>query len=549
MSNHFICVGGTGSRVGEAFVYLAATGYIGLGDTRIWIVDKDTKCANGNTLRSACNEYINFQNRCLLENTRWPWFNHNLSLSEWNFDKALKDLNPQSDGSSAFKELGNLNAETGMMMKFLHDAESLDNSMSKGFYGRAQTGTALYKSIEQIPSFFDQDALFKEIDKDIKSGNRPCIYLAGSSFGATGASLLPNMAKTLRTKFAENVAIGGVLMLPYFTYSDKTKDGGKPLVSPDTHWNKAREALRYYGDSSRMSIRKINEPMFDPNNTATFDAFYVAGSVPLTNINQEYSEGGEGQDNNCHIAELYAAIGAKHFFDMCKHNTTDSAFSGFPAVYAYYLDQAGVDLNWQRIDPMLKRPMLALARFAVAVLTYLHPLTHQKQKLNTDQTMIDCFGKESFMSKTARIDEATIKESVNCAAAFSKRFLDYVHQINGVGPDVNLFDLSFLEKVLMALNEFSDAPAFRFRDLALCDAYDFSSFKKIYQLCQLHMVRENLSANVAVTARQTNIGQIINQITKDMNSVRSASVAPSAYPAHSEYGMRKIYDSVYSFCI
>lgn len=541
MSNYFICVGGTGSRIGEAFVYLAATGYFGEGDTQIWIVDKDTKCANGNTLHAAVAAY-----RCAQEACRWKdalCFNHNLSLHAWNFDEALKELSGSVTGSSPFKDLGSNSAEAAIMMNFLHDAESLDNSMSLGFYGRAQTGTALYKAIVQTRAF-EQNPLFGAIQLDIDKGMQPNIYLAGSSFGATGASLLPNMAHSLREKFKEKVAISAVLMLPYFSYAQPPK-GQKSLVQPSTHWEKAREALKYYGDKNRMSIRKLGTPVRSEN--VTFDSFYIAGAIPPRDINSTYAEGGEGQANKPHIAEMYAAMGAKHFFNLVRANEVEVG-SVLPATYAYSLGTAGVDFNWDRIDPALKNPMLSFTRFAIAVLTFLHPLTHQSNaKLREDDTFKKAFGRDSVLGP-ARIVETEVVDAVNKAADFSKRYLTFIQQITEVGPDVNLFDYSFLVEIERGLDKYSPKPMRTLRDTELATQYKDQQRAEVYQLCQLKRIRQKPLTDLPASYKTTLSNDIITQIFKDMEPVKKANIAKNSYKSHTQGGMHTMFKSVYGYC-
>ena len=543
MSNYFICVGGTGSRIGEAFVYLSAAGYLGSGRTQIWIVDKDTKCANGSILHSAVNEYAAVRSNCLWQDA--PCFTQNLSLSEWNFDDALRQLDPNATGDSAFRELDGGDRNVSCIMKFLHDAESLDNSMSRGFYGRAQTGTALYKAIEQIPSFFDRDGLFNSIREEINKGETPSVYLAGSSFGATGASLLPNMAKTLRNQFGSRVAIGAVLMLPYFSYETMTSDGSKALVSPETHWEKAREALRYYGDSRRMSIRRVGDPLRDPG--ATLDAFYVVGCTPLAAINNNYCEGGEGQDNNAHIAELYAAMGAKHFFELAINGREDEMNFGVPASFSYCMEP-GATFNWDRIDPALKVPMLSLTRFSLASLTFVHPLTHQKAPLKKDDTIKKCFGGSGFMGGgDALIDDAVMRDSVKDVVNFSKRFLDYVQFLNYVGPDVMLFDSEFLGDLFTVLDSFSplSGMASRLRELTLNDEYTDPERQKVYSYCQMLWISAHPNSAIDPRARETNSGQLRDYIIQQMKQFKSANPGAGDYAEHTRSGMRKMYQSVY----
>lgn len=544
MSNYFICVGGTGSRIGEAFVYLCASGYFGQGKTQIWIVDKDTQCANGSILHSAVNEYNDVRQNCMWQDA--PCFSQELSLNEWNFEDALKELDPNATGESAFGKLAGNDPDVEKVMKFLHDAESLDNSMSKGFYGRAQTGTALYKAIEQIPNFFARDSLFQSIQAEITTGETPRVYLVGSSFGATGASLLPNMAKTLRTYFTSKVSIGAVLMLPYFGYESASEDGRKALVSPETHWEKAREALNYYGDGNQMTIRLIGEGFGNPS--VTLDCFYIVGCSPLTSINSHFADGGKDQNNNVHIAELYAAMGARHFFDLADQGDAGAPGAGTPATYAYSVG-VGTQFTWARIDPRLREQFLRLIRFSVAALTYVHPLAYQKAPLEEDHTLRECFGVTStgfFGSKKARVDKDVLKKNVKYVADFSKRFLDYITFLCYVGPDVALFDYEQYVHLFTKLQSFAPHPASRLRELTLNEAYSEQERQIINGLCLLKRINSNPTIQTK-GANETDMGQLINEITHSMIQIKKAQPAPGSYAEHTINGMRKFYQSVYEF--
>lgn len=548
MSNYFICVGGTGARIGEAFVYLCASGYFGKGQTQIWIVDKDTQCGNGSTLHSAVNEYEAVRANCMWPDA--PCFAQELSLNEWNFDDALKALDPYATGDSPFGALARNDQQIQTVMSFLHDAESLDNSMSRGFYGRAQTGTALYKAIEQIPQFFQGDGLFTSIRNDIaKGGTPPSVYLVGSSFGATGASLLPNMAKTLRQQFGNQVAIGAVLMLPYFSYATGNMEGGKPLVSPDTHWEKAREALNYYGDPRRMSIRTIGSEV---RGDATLDAFYIVGCDPIASINFSFADGGTGQDNNPHISELYAAMAGKHFFDLARNGDAGAPDAGIPATYAHCVS-TGTSFTWQRIDPALVEPMLKLARFSLAALTFVHPLANQNTPLVQDITLQDCFGTSGmFGGKKARIDEDEMKRNVKVVSDFSKRFLDYILFLVYTGPSVELFDWDFLVNLFERLNNLAPqsetARPSRLRELTLKPDYTLSERMNVQSLCQLRRFNANPGVPLPGVG-ETNSGQLQNAIRQHMARIKKANPSPDQYVQHTREGMKQLYQAVYSFDI
>lgn len=540
MSNYLLCVGGTGSKVGEAFVYLAAAGYFGRGKTQIWIVDKDTLCGNGNALIRAVADYNDAKAAC--EWADAPCFNHEISVHQWNFDAAIAELDVNgANGKSPFGALGNSDDEVAMMMDFLHDINSLNATMSKGFYGRAQTGTALYKAIEETRAFRQNNELFEALAQDIREGGRPNIFLAGSSFGATGASMLPNMAQSIRNRseFASQSAIGAVLLLPYFVYENKSN--GKMLVSPDTHHEKAAEALKYYGGDNQLTIRQLNQPM---RGQAVLDSLYLAGWQTRTPINSNYSEGGEGQDNEPHIVELYAAMGAKHFFDMAEGDPTINSTD--PATFAFSLGNTAEGFNWNRIDQDAEMPMLKFMRFTISVLTFLHPLLHQDHNLNTDTDLRAMFGGDGlFGGGKARIDEKKLKSDVESVASFCKRFLSYMYQVENVGPNIDLYDVAFLRSVKEKLCDFAGVSTdVKLRDVTLPAQYTLNDRRKIYTECKLEKIRINNGIAASDNAYAT---AMLDSVKDSMDRIKKERVNEAGYETHSHNGFVEMCRIIYNY--
>lgn len=550
MSNYFVCVGGTGARIGEAFVYLAATGYFNAGKTKIWIIDKDTKCGNGASLRTAYERYSAFRKNCLIDANQEDenWFSQDLSLFTWDFDHVLMRVKPGITGDSAFKELGSGDSGVQKVMNFLHDASSLDNTMARGFYGRAQTGTTLYEVVRKTDEFSGVGSLFQDVKSEVDRGETPKVYFTGSSFGATGASLLPNMAKTMREQFGNKVEIGAVLMMPYFTFGGASKS--ENLVSAETHRQKAQEALRYYGNGERMTIRNRDEQV--GLSGKVMDAFYVVGCEPLQPINNSYCDGGENQRNDSHIAELYAAMGAKHFFNLKPEEGKNGK-----AIYSYALSGGDV-LDWNNIDPSLMRPMVSLTRFCLASLTYLYPLTHIKGKLTDDDTLKKWFGKSGMFGGPAQINDVAIRECVKFASEFSKVYLDYIYQISGVGPNVKLlismnnddWYSNLEEKLAIRLED--DKIPYHLRDYHLATDYTEYEKEQIYSACKLNLVRINVDTVAAPLYRNPHTailtGEVLNRMKLTKYSGGAANGGKDNYEEHSRTGMKVVFKAVYDYC-
>ena len=445
--NYLMCVGGTGARIGEAYVYLCAMGYVGAGTTEIWIIDRDSNNGNGKNLMDAIEEYRAFRGTCRWSETEC--FAHELICKKWDFTAALKGLNVNNTAS--FRALAGGDKNVECVMSFLHDAVSLQESMEEGFYGRASTGTAMFKALEQA-DLWDANSPFTSLQTWIgkRSANVP-VFLVGSAFGATGASVLPNLARAIRKKYLDQKKawpIGAELMAPYFTFNTENVTDKK--VDPNTFWAKTRQALRYYGEDGTVSIRKFQDSV---GGEAVLDAFYADGcetGATLTG-NSPYCTGKEGQDNRSSIVELQAAMNAADFF---KTGPEIKPGDSKPATYSYNTG-AKAGNGWDSLDPSLKLPMISLARFCLAVLTYIYPMAHNP-KPDTVDDLKNFFGVNGtpfgiVQSKVTQLDADTMQSNVTCAATFSKRFLDYLDSLVTVGPDVTLFNQDLLSDLLSEL--------------------------------------------------------------------------------------------------
>lgn len=556
MSNFLLCIGGTGARIGESFVHLAATGFVGEGTTQIWLVDKDDKCGNGSILKDAVRDYNAAQKRL-----NWPnheCLNHNIEFHHWDFSPALNQLDAsQSDGQCSFGSLQNMDktGSVGVVMQLLHDVSSLESSMDGGFYGRAQTGTALFNAMTKTQAFADaeQNLLYNALERSIQSGETN-VFLAGSSFGATGASMLPNLAENIRKQYtqnakASNLHIGAVLMLPYFKYEKPA--GTTQRVSPDTHWKKASEALIYY--HNHVTIRKENQPLGTSN--ATFDSFYIVGMDPTTSINSRFADKGTNQSNDPHIAELFAAISVKNFYDLKVNEASD-----LPATYAYSLGNASTAMDWTRLHDQVKVPVLDFTRFCISVLTFLHPLVYQAGSadggvdvLEKDDTLQKCFGSTGIRGsvKKAKIAPEELRANLKDVAGYAKDFFCYFETLANPKaadgevkkPDMALFDAAFLASVSAALLYFAAGNTTTLRNTVLCTEYKKSAIVRLRELDQ----PTKIIAKYDTVAQQSKAMSVMEDTINYMKpfAKKSSSREINVLTERTNNGMKEIYEFIY----
>jgi hypothetical protein len=175
-----------------------------------------------------------------------------------------------------------------------------DMTLDEGYRGRPAIGSAA------ITSQVDQDADFwKLLMQQIRlsqGGQSIRLLLAGSVFGGTGAAGFPTLARLIRRRLEREgirnyVSMGGVLMLPYFSFNPPDgQDGAGPNVARSEHlMMQSRGALKYY------------DALFKHEHV--FDELYLVGWNHPFELNY-HSAGAGDQENPALAPELIAALGA-----------------------------------------------------------------------------------------------------------------------------------------------------------------------------------------------------------------------------------------------
>ncbi len=313
MTNILIGIGGTGAKVVEATLMLLASG-AGPGKVHVAIVDQDGSNGNVARARDVLSDMVDFRRRwgrkgeanCVdWANAGAPDFGSTVVEPIFaDEDNAL--WSPTRTHGSLRSIVGENLADSQrhlFNLLFMEGEEEQDLPLGKGYRGRAHVGaTALVASIVDTENPFLKR--LRELMEDPGRGEVN-IFLVGSAFGGTGAAGFPTLARALhriRTaadfKNPGKVRMGGILMLPYFTFDNPDEDG-EPVVTPDELLPKAKLALEYYDN------------LFA--NEKTFDSFYALGWEAMFSMG--YHEPGSGEQSNPALPpELFAAGAVVDFF-------------------------------------------------------------------------------------------------------------------------------------------------------------------------------------------------------------------------------------------
>ncbi len=342
MSYLFVSIGGTGAKIMEALTHLCIAGALP-GDERLFIAAIDPDVGNGNLERTstALNNFVAFQNFSVgLDSSL---FKNKISVLKpfpWNptgHDKTLDDL-------ISFHRYRN--SPVGKLYETLYTRRERSTTLNEGFRGHPSIGAAvLAKTFDDAQRWA---TLTNQIEKILGEGGTLKIFLAGSVFGGTGAAGLPTVARLLKNNladYADRISIGGVLMLPYFSF---TPEGNldELFVRSENFLANTKAALKYYSERENL-----------------FDATYFVGDSVLTPV-AEFSVGAANQRNEAHVAELYAALAAADFFARPLHGQK---------TFKYICRHEPNKFSWDDL-PTSRESFVQFARFIFAYVHIVKPV-------------------------------------------------------------------------------------------------------------------------------------------------------------------------------
>jgi hypothetical protein len=305
-ANFILGIGGTGAKCVEAFVRLA---FCGLGPDSAWVGLLDQDRANGNVARAtrvlADAAELHAAFRSVGANDLGP-----CPLLRTRLERPKAGWSWAPDGRSSISlataiGYGGLEPAEAALADALFSAEERQLALDEGFRQRPALGAAL-----TLQGVTPESEVWRDLLGALQSagqGEEVRILLLASVFGGTGAAGFPTVARLLRKAIEDRnmrgrVKLGGVLMLPYFSFPG-VPPGEGPAIRPDSSafLMQARGALEHYAGLFRAE--------------SIFETLYVLGSDPLTDLGS-YSDGGSLQANRPLLPELAAALAAVDFLTV-----------------------------------------------------------------------------------------------------------------------------------------------------------------------------------------------------------------------------------------
>jgi hypothetical protein len=363
MSYYIIGIGGTGAKCVEALTHLCAAGLMPTGELNVLFVDPDQ--SNGSLQRAqlTLNHYCECKKNKLGET---ELFKTPISIAKpdvWTpFDK---NINPTLENFFHYSTLKTQNEAAAHLFDVLYSPDEKEVQLDEGFLGHPSIGAAVMSRNIKLNEEEPWKSFKKKVELETKTGTAK-VVLIGSLFGGTGAAGIPTIARLIRQAFEkyENLKIGGIMILPYFSFlsAEKTlKDGKIFKLSPENFILNTQAALKYYHNQQYLDY---------------FDFVYLLGEHTLVPV-KNTSAGGNTQVNAPHFMELYASLAAVDFFKNIEARQADEKLKD--RRYSMIARQELERLYWNDLPDdnngnTAKEKLGRLTRFAFSYLNVYYPM-------------------------------------------------------------------------------------------------------------------------------------------------------------------------------
>ena len=325
--NVLLGVGGTGAKIVESTLVLMSTGLGPKDKVYVGLVDQDN--SNGNVVRADRLLTLLCKLRRGFGTSPNPidWTSQendggtpllSVQLEPLFGDGGKAHWRPAPDNTPTLRDImrhQDMQADEQALFNLLFRGdnagpqdEEQTMDLAEGYRGRAHVGAAaLVSAVNHDQPEFRKRLV--ELMKASNGGDEVRIFMAGSLFGGTGAAGFPTIARMLHKLRdpnnpleqikADKVKLGGVLMLPYFRFSDPN-DPAANVITAAQLLPQSRVALEFYQSLLQQE--------------GVFDRLYVSGWNEMFELG--YHEPGRAEQRNPPLLpELVAALAAIDFLD------------------------------------------------------------------------------------------------------------------------------------------------------------------------------------------------------------------------------------------
>lgn len=421
--NFLIGIGGTGSRVLEAFVHCCAAGFGPKGKVHLMLIDPDAGNGNLTRTKTLIEQYRQLRKAFKREEGNAA-FQTEIYIPEdgtfvWSiFEEADQTL-------KKYIGYANLRSQDGPLADvadLLFTEAELNTKLNEGFRGHPSIGAVVMADppMDKYP--------FKMLKDNMPSeAGAARVFLVGSIFGGTGAAGFPTLGAEkvlkyndeLQTKLGENrskVLLGGALVLPYFDFAVDNTRNEQLFVTPQDFPMATKAALHYYNDKQ-----------------LAFDQYYFIGDSLAQKVGN-FSTGTASQENRPHYVELASALAAFDFFrqEQPRDGAEKSYFIASRETPTVTWDQLPLSRNGDLLAGLRNQFRTVISEFTLFCYTYLTVGHEFLDPANRKVALLTSWYKDSFRGESAREDpghraNAPLHE---LATAYASLFLKWITDLD-----------------------------------------------------------------------------------------------------------------------
>lgn len=394
--NFIIGIGGTGSRVLEAFVHCCAAGFGPKGRVHLMLIDPDAGNGNLTRTKTLIQQYRQLRAAFTREETNTA-FQTDLHIPEGDLPFVWSIFDEADQTLKKYIGYENLRSQEGPLADvadLLFTQTELNTKLNEGFRGHPSIGAVVMADppMNEYPFKMLKDNLSAEAN-----GTR--VFLVGSIFGGTGAAGFPTLGAEkvlkyndeLQTKLGENrskVLLGGALVLPYFDFAVDNTKSEQMFVTPQDFPIATKAALHYYNDKQ-----------------LAFDQYYFIGDSLAQKVGN-FATGTSAQENRPHYVELASALAAFDFFrqETPKEGADKSYFIASRETPTVNWDQLPLSRSGDLLATLRNRFRETISEFTIFCYTYLTVGHKYLDPANRKEAQIYSWYKESFRGDSAKED-------------------------------------------------------------------------------------------------------------------------------------------------
>lgn len=359
MEDYFVVsMGGSGSAVANALIFLTSAGVLGDRVKNLHILIIDAHATHKGTLSAKENaDAYNRLQKFFNPNKGYESFKTTITAYTWDLmvdykgtrtkrDRfALKDLTRISKDGRDLDEYDESISKAECLMKALYTEHEQNQAVLTGYHAHPAIGAACGTAAVLSDNGRSGYSEFVSVLKNQLTIGDAKMVLIGSLFGGTGASSLSSMVRAFSKVGNVSGAVGtlsiaGVFLLPYFSFKKpEEKISTEKEIRTEMFNFGSKNALTYYNEA--QLLKKNGH-----DTEGLFDAIYMLGfdrPVPRS----AYSDG-DGMNNPASFVEMEAAMAIRDFFVDRELEKGDANRTFFKGIRRYSQDGAKFyKLEWE----------------------------------------------------------------------------------------------------------------------------------------------------------------------------------------------------------